>query len=297
MSAQTTVQTKPQPRERRRNVSIGRLIGDILLHFFLLLLVGAMVLPFFWMLTTSFKPQGEIFTKPIVWISANSNLDAYRELLFDRNIMRIVANTAIIATSATLLQLFFCSMAGYGFAKFRFRGREGMFSLLLATMLVPFSIMLIPLYYIMLQLGWIDTFWPLIIPGAANAFGIFFMRQYIASVADELLDAARIDGAGEFRIYARIVTPIIAPGLISLGLIFFMASWNNFLFPLVILKSPENFTLPITIRSMVGSTLGRPIYHLQMAGSVISIVPLLIIFLAFQRRFVAGITSGAMSGE
>ncbi len=276
---------------------IQRLLGDILLHAFLLLLVGFMVLPFFWMLTTSLKPQSEIFTKPIVWISANSNLDAYRELLFDRNIMRIVANTFIIAASATILQIFFCSLGGYGFAKFRFRGREAAFGVLLGTMLVPFSIMLIPLYYIMLRLGWINTFWPLIIPGAASAFGIFFMRQYISTVADELLDAARIDGAGEFRIFSQIVVPIIAPGMISLGLIFFMSSWNNFLFPLVILKTPEMFTLPIAIRSMVGSTLGRPIYHLQMAASVISIVPLLIIFLAFQKRFVAGITSGALAGE
>jgi ABC-type glycerol-3-phosphate transport system permease component len=267
---------------------IQRLLGDILLHAFLLLLVGFMVLPFFWMLTTSLKPQSEIFTKPIVWISANSNLDAYRELLFDRNIMRIVANTFIIAASATILQIFFCSLGGYGFAKFRFRGREAAFGVLLGTMLVPFSIMLIPLYYIMLRLGWINTFWPLIIPGAASAFGIFFMRQYISTVADELLDAARIDGAGEFRIFSQIVVPIIAPGMISLGLIFF---------PLVILKTPEMFTLPIAIRSMVGSTLGRPIYHLQMAASVISIVPLLIIFLAFQKRFVAGITSGALAGE
>ncbi len=264
---------------------------------FLLFLVAFMVLPFFWMLSTSLKPASEIFTKPPIWVSPNSSLAAYIELVTNRNILRILMNTFVIAAAATTLQLFFCSMGGYGFAKFRFAGREPMFAVLLATLLVPFSIVLIPLYYIMLQLGWINTFWPLIIPGAASAFGIFFMRQYISTVGNELLDAARIDGAGEFRIFLQIIVPIIAPGMVSLGLIFFMASWNNFLFPLVILKSPEMFTLPIAIRSMVGGVIGRPIYHLQMAASVISIVPLLIIFLLFQRQFVAGITSGAMAGE
>jgi ABC-type glycerol-3-phosphate transport system permease component len=276
---------------------LTRLTGDILLHAVLILAAAYMVLPFLWMLSTSLKPQDQIFAHPPVLISPDSNLDAYRELFEKRNILRIVGNTLVIATSATALQLFFCSLAGYGFAKFKFRGREQMFALLLATMIIPFSIILIPLYVIMLRLQWIDTFWPLIIPGAANAFGIFFMRQYISTVSDELTDAARIDGASEFGIYWRIILPIIAPGLVSLGLIFFMASWNNFLFPLVVLKSPENFTLPIAIRSMVAGVIGRPVYHLQMAASVISIVPLVIIFLVFQRRFTEGITAGAMAGQ
>jgi ABC-type glycerol-3-phosphate transport system permease component len=136
----------------------------------------------------------------------------------------------------------------------------------------------------------------LIIPGAANAFGIFFMRQYITTISDELLDAARIDGASEFGIFGRVILPIIAPGLTSLGLIFFMGSWNNFMWPLVILKSPSNFTLPIAIRSIVGGLIGRPVFNLQMAASVISIIPLLIVFLVFQRRFVEGITAGAIKG-
>jgi len=153
----------------------------------------------------------------------------------------------------------------------------------------------VPLYIIMRDLHWIDTFWPLIIPGAANAFGIFFMRQYIATVSDELLDAARIDGASEPAIYFRIILPIIAPGLTSLGLIFFMGSWNAFQWPLVILKSPENFTLPLVIRSMIGP-VGRTVYDVQMAASLISLVPLLIIFLIFQRRYFEGITAGAVRG-
>ena len=271
-------------------------LSNILLYGILIMTSIFMMLPFVWMLSTSLKPESEIFRLPPIVISPNFNLNSYRNLIEQRNILRILANTFVIASGSTALQLFFCSLGGYGFAKFKFPGREQLFGILLATMIVPFSIMMVPLYVIMLNLKWIDTFWPLIIPGAANAFGIFFMRQYITTISDELLDAARIDGASEFGIFGRVILPIIAPGLTSLGLIFFMGSWNNFMWPLVILKSPSNFTLPIAIRSIVGGLIGRPVFNLQMAASVISIIPLLIIFLVFQRRFVEGITAGAIKG-
>jgi ABC-type glycerol-3-phosphate transport system permease component len=147
----------------------------------------------------------------------------------------------------------------------------------------------------MRHLSMIDTFWALILPGAANAFGIFFMRQYISSISDELLDAARIDGASEFGLYRRIIVPIIMPGLISLGIIFFMGSWNDYFGPLVFLKSPSKFTLPLAIASF-GGAVGLTNYTAQMAMAVISIIPLLIVFLVFQRRFVDGITAGAIKG-
>jgi ABC-type glycerol-3-phosphate transport system permease component len=278
----------------RRKIS-DKLI-TLLLYGVLIGISLFMLLPFIWMLSTSLKPENEIFKLPPVVISSNFNLNAYRNLIEQRDVLRIVANTFIIAAGATLLQLFFCALGGYGFAKFTFKGREKLFAILLATLIVPFTVLMVPLYIIMLNLSWIDTFWPLIIPGAASAFGIFFMRQYISSVSDELLDAARIDGAGEFAIFRRIVLPIIMPGLTSLGLIFFMGAWNNFMWPLVILKSPDNFNLPIAIRSYVGGVIGRPVFNLQMAASIISILPLLLIFLVFQRRFVEGITAGAVKG-
>ncbi len=262
------------------------------------LLIGVsffMILPFVWMLSTSFKPADEIFAYPPIIISQNFTLNAYRYLLEQYDILGRLKNTFVIATGATLLQLFFCSLAGYGFAKFHFPAKGALFGFLLATMIIPFTVIMVPLYVIMRDLHWIDTFWPMIIPGAANAFGIFFMRQYMATISDELMDAARIDGAGEFAVYWRIILPIVMPGLTSLGLIFFMNSWNSFLWPLVILKSPENFTLPLVIRSMVGP-VGRTVYDVQMAASIISIIPLLIIFLIFQRRFVEGITAGAVRG-
>ena len=278
----------------RKELSLRRIIEDLLLHAVLILLALFMILPFVWMVSTSLKPINEVFQSPPQLISPNASFDAYVTLFQEKNFAQNLWNTFLVASSATVLRLFFCALGGYGFAKYSFRGKAGLFAIVLATLVIPFGIMLIPLYVIMLRLHWIDTFWPLIIPGAANAFGIFFMRQYISTISDELVDAARIDGASEFAIFWRVILPVVSPGLVSLGLIFFMASWNDFLFPLVILKSPSTFTLPLTIRSLISGGIGRPVYNLQMAGSVVSILPLLIIFLVFQRRFIDGITAGAV---
>jgi ABC-type glycerol-3-phosphate transport system permease component len=270
-------------------------LTDALMYGLLIAVSAFMILPFIWMVSTSLKPADEIFAIPPIIISPNSSLDAYVYLQEQYNILGIVWNTFVVAFSATILRLFFCALGGYGFAKFKFPGQGALFAFLLGTMVIPSVVTLVPVYIIMRDLKWIDTFWPLIIPGAANAFGIFFMRQYIMSVSNELMDAARIDGAGEFTIFWRIILPIIAPGLTSLGLIFFMGSWNDFLGPLIYLKSPEHFTLPLIIRSLIGP-VGRTVYDVQMATSVISLIPLLIIFLIFQRRFVEGITAGAIKG-
>jgi ABC-type glycerol-3-phosphate transport system permease component len=276
-----------------RRLSI--LVTDFLMYALLIGVSIFMILPFIWMVSTSLKPADEIFAIPPIIISPNSTLNAYVYLQQQYNILGIVKNTFVIAFSATILRLFFCALGGYGFAKFKFPGQGALFAFLLGTMVIPGAVTLVPVYIIMRDLKWIDTFWPLIIPGAANAFGIFFMRQYIMSVSNELMDAARIDGASEFTIFWRIILPIIAPGLTSLGLIFFMSSWNDFIGPLIYLKSPEHFTLPLIIRSLVGP-VGRTVYDVQMATSVISLIPLLIIFLVFQRRFVEGITAGAIKG-
>jgi len=277
------------------NRRLSLLLADFLMYALLIGVSIFMILPFIWMVSTSLKPPDEIFAIPPIMISPNSNLSAYVYLQQQYNILGIVKNTFVIAFSATVLRLFFCALGGYGFAKFKFPGQGVLFAFLLSTMVIPSAVTLVPVYIIMRDLKWIDTFWPLIIPGAANAFGIFFMRQYIMSVSNELMDAARIDGAGEFTIFWRIILPIIAPGLTSLGLIFFMGSWNDFIGPLIYLKSPEHFTLPLIIRSLVGP-VGRTVYDVQMATSVISLIPLLIIFLVFQRRFVEGITAGAIKG-
>lgn len=274
---------------------LSRSLITVVLYAVLITISLFMLLPFLWMLSTSLKLPEDVFGYPPVFFSERSTLLNYEYLLREKNLLLIVGNTFVVALSATLLSLFFCSLGGFGFAKYRFPGRTALFSFLLATMIIPSAVTMVPNFVIMRELGWVDTFWPLIVPGAANAFGIFFMRQYISSISDELLDAARIDGAHEFGIYWRVIMPIIGPGLISLGLIFFMGSWNNYLGPLIFLKSPEKFTLPLAIFSF-GGAVGLTNYTAQMAMSVISLIPLLVIFLAFQRRFVEGITAGAIKG-
>ena len=268
---------------------------NFLLYLFLMVISVLMVFPFIWMLSTSLKLPPDIFGFPPQIIPDTITWNNYAFIFREKNLIRIMANTFTISILSTLLSLFFTSLGGYGFSKFEFAGKKMLFSLLLATMIIPGAVMMVPSFVIMRELGWVDTFLPLIVPGAANAFGIFFFRQYISSVNDELLDAARVDGAPEFMIFMRIILPIISPGLISLGLIFFMASWNNYLGPLIYLKSPSNWTITLAINALIGGA-GLTYWGPQMAMSVISLIPLLIIFLVFQRRFSEGITAGAVKG-
>jgi ABC-type glycerol-3-phosphate transport system permease component len=204
-----------------------------------------------------------------------------------------VINSLSIASLHTVAVLFFCSLAGYGFAKFRFPGRDVLFAFLIATLMVPGALGLIPSFVVMRTLGWIETWYPLIVPGMANAFGIFWMRQYIESaVPNDMMDAARIDGAHEFGIYTSIVLPVIAPALGALAILTFMGKWNEFQFPLLILKAQETYTLPValsTLRSLRGTEIG-----VQILGSSIAIIPILIVFIMASRQFMAGLTAGAV---
>lgn len=277
------------------SINIKRISTNVLLYSVMIGISLFMVLPFIWMLSTSFKPLQDVFGYPPKLIPENPTLSNYEFVFKDANVVRVFMNTFFIAISATLLSLFFTALGGYGFAKYTFPGKKALFGFLLATMVVPGAIMLVPSFVLMRKFGWVDTFWPLIVPGAASAFGIFFFRQYISTVSDELLDAARLDGASEFSIFSRIIVPIISPGMVSLGLIFFMASWNNYLGPLIYLKSPEKWTFTLAINGLIGGA-GLTYWGEQMAMSVISLLPLVIIFLIFQRRFVEGITAGAIKG-
>jgi ABC-type glycerol-3-phosphate transport system permease component len=273
----------------------GRTVVKATTYLILAATAAFMVFPFVWMLVSSLKPFEEIFAGD-TFLPRHPTLENYVSFFEQRRAARSLFNSFYIATAATLLSLLLCAMGGYGFAKFRFPGRNVLFGFVIATLAIPFAAILVPLFVMMRNtFGWVDTPWPLIIPGAANAFGIFFMRQYMLSIPDELLDAGRVDGASELRIFWRIVLPLTMPALIVLGIIFFIASWNNFLWPLVILQSEENWTLPLTLRSLQGPP-GRTPYDVLMAGSVVSTVPLLIGFLVLQRRLVAGIMAGSVRG-
>jgi len=272
-----------------------RILTDIFLYAVLILISLFMILPFVWMLSTSFKLAQDIFGYPPQFIPDNPVLDNYTYVIFEKGVLRNLFNTAFIATLSTALTLFFTTLGGFGFAKYNFPGRKGLFLFLLATMVIPGAVMMVPSFIIIRNIGWVDTPWALIVPGAASAFGIFFFRQFISTISDELLDAARIDGASEFRIYWKIILPIIAPAMVSMGLIFFMASWNAYQGPRIYLKSPENFVMTQAIMSMQGSA-GFTAWGEYMALSVISLIPLLILFLVFQRRIVEGIMAGAVKG-
>jgi multiple sugar transport system permease protein len=198
-----------------------------------------------------------------------------------------------VALMSTALTLLFCSMAGYAFALMEFRFKKLIFALVLSTMLLPSFMTMIPTFMIMDALGWIDQHRALYIPGAASAFGIFMMRQYVASaVPRELIEAARMDGCGEFGIYWRIVLPLLKPALGTLGLIAFISSWNNFINPLIVMRSVENYTLPLALRSLQ-STVNTE-WGALMTGSAIATIPLLILFAISSRQLIAGLTSGAV---
>ena len=225
----------------------------------------------------------------IVWDKFTSN---YRNLWKTVPYNRYFINSVFIATASTLLTLFFCSLGGYAFAKYQFRGQKILFGILLASMMVPFQVLLVPLFGLMYDIGWLNSYKAIIIPFSVGAFGVFLMRQFIVTIPSELLDAARIDGCSEFAIYYRIVLPIIKPALGALTIYSFLGSWNGYLWPLIILRDEAKYTLPIGLANLVG--IYRQDYGMLMAGTLLSLMPIVILFLAMQREFVQGITLGSV---
>ena len=262
------------------------------IYLMLGILVAIMLLPLLWMLSSSFKSLDQIFTFPPALIDNKSNFYNYIELFTKYKFYLPFINSAYISAVYTVGAVFFCALAGYGFSKYEFRGKAILFSIVLGSMMIPFETTMVPLYSVFKNLGWIDKHIGLIIPGLANAFGIFFMKQYVDGVSYEIIESGRIDGCKEFKIFRKIVLPIIKPALASLAIIFFMGSWNSFLWPLIVLQTPEKLTLAIALRSFEQGI--RTPFNLIMAGSVISILPLIIIFIIFQRQFINGIMAGAV---
>lgn len=255
-----------------------------------------MVFPFLWMLVSSLKPASEIFAGT-TFLPAHPTLQHYAWLFGNTTLGESLWNSFYIAALATTLSLFFCALGGYGFAKFEFPGRTLLFNLMLVSMTIPFVVTMVPTFVMMRNIfHWVDTPWPLIVPGIANAFGIFFMRQNMLAIPSEVLDAARIDGASEPRIFLRVALPVSAPALASLAILFFLGSWNSFVWPSAILQSSDKFTMPLLIDSLTGLSVERTAYGELMAASVLNLLPLLIAFLFLQRRLYAGFLTGAVKG-
>lgn len=262
---------------------------------FLLLGAALMLGPFYFMFVYATLPRSEIFSVPPPWFFGGHFLENMAILMRKIPFWTNLGWSLYVGLMSTGLTLLFCSMAGYAFAVYDFRFKNALFSLVMATMLVPAFLGMIPTFLIMDALNWIDQPRALYWPGAAPAMGIFLMRQYITSaITKDLIEAARMDGCGEFRIYWSVVVPLLGPVFGTLGLIAFIASWNNFIGPLVVMRSVEMYTFPLALRS-VQSPVDTE-WGALMAGSAIAVLPLLFIFIFSSRRLIDGLTSGAVRG-
>ena len=247
----------------------------------------AMMLPYYWMVITSLKPPEELYTYPPRFIVQRPTLEAYVKLFTLLPMARSLLNSLLVASTVTLSNMLFCSMAGYAFAKLRFPGRDAIFLALISSMMIPWQVFLIPGFLIVKWLGWLNTFQALIVPNLAMPFGIFLCRQYAMSIPDGLLEAARIDGYNEIGIYWRVVLPLLTPALATLAIFTFLSQWNSFVWPLIVTQSSAMRTVPLIIGVLNGQFGSN--FSMMMAGALVVTLPMLLVFLVFQRQFIRGI--------
>jgi multiple sugar transport system permease protein len=248
--------------------------------------------PLLWMLSASLMPAGEAMTLPARLVPSRPTLEHYETLFTRLNIGRTLLNTLFLASAVTAVSLLCNSMAGYAFAKLRFRGRRRLFALLLATLIVPPQVTVLPLFLEIRALGLVNSYGGILVAGIATVFGIFLIRQFAQGIPDELLDAARLDGASELRIYWTVVLPLMRPILVTLGVFTFLTSWNDFMWPLIVLTDESKYTLPVALANLSGEHVQDT--ELMMAGAVITVLPGLLLFLALQKQYIEGITLGSV---
>ena len=269
-------------------------LAAIVVNALLVALAIVSIGPLLWMLSVSFMQTGEAGHFPPPLLPAAPTLDNYRELFVRAGMGRYLLNSFIVSTSVMLLSLLFNTMAGYAFAKLRFKGRDRTFRALLAALVIPAQVAMMPLFLLLKQMGLVNTYAGAIVPGMAGVFGIFLVRQYARGIPDELLEAARIEGAGEGTIFLRIVLPLLKPILVTLAIFSFMGAWNDFMWPLIVLTDESRYTLPVAL-----ATLSRE--HVQdvelmMAGAVVTVLPVLALFLVLQKHYLQGLTAGSVKG-
>jgi len=281
----------------RAAASPARLIGTAVKYALCVLVAIFTVFPFVWMVSTSFKLPAEAITLPPRWIPSPITFDNYTKLVTSELLPfpLFFLNSLKITTLVVIGRLFVCSLGAYGFARLEFPGRDQAFALLLASLMVPEIVQIIPLYTAYAQIGWIDTHWPLIIPPiVANTFGTFLLRQFFLSIPKDLEEAALIDGANHFDIYWRIMLPLAKPALATLAIFTFMGSWNDFLHPLIFLNSTQNFTLTVGLAFFQGQAGTE--YARLMAGVVVSVLPILIVYALAQQYFTRGVVLSGVKG-
>jgi multiple sugar transport system permease protein len=272
----------------------GKGIAVVVRYTLLLILTAVMLGPFVWMLSVSLQGQGDVFRTPPLWIPDPPRFSNYAEIMESMPFARFIYNSVKVAGLATIGQLVSCSLAAYAFARMRFRGSGFLYMVLLATMMIPAQVTMIPSFMIMRFLGWIDSHNALIVPAFfGGAFGTFLLRQFFATIPQELEDAARIDGAGRFRIFWQIFLPLSKPALATLALFTFMAYWSDLLGPVIYLSSTEKMTLTVGLANLQAGAMATR-YDLLMAGALVSIVPMLVLFVVAQKWFVRGITMTGM---
>jgi multiple sugar transport system permease protein len=269
--------------------------SHIPLHLGLILGSVLMLLPFAWMLSTSLKSPAQVFTYPPVWIPHPVAWSNYAEAIAALPFGRFYLNSLIVTASVTVLQLLISSLAAFAFARLRFRGREALFLLYLATLMIPFQVTMIPNFILVRWLGWYDTFQALILPTAFSAFSTFLLRQYFLGLPRDLDEAARIDGASSLRIWWSIILPLSGPALAALAIFVALNSWNDFLWPLIVTNSDQMRTLPVGLSTFQGQY--KVEWHLLMAGSVIAMLPVLLLYTVAQRWFIRGIAMTGMGGR
>jgi ABC-type glycerol-3-phosphate transport system permease component len=270
----------------------------ILGYAILVIVAGMMVVPFMWMVTTSLKAPGTEFSYPPQILPTELDFSNYQRLFANLPFGRYFVNTLVITIATVIGQLLICSLAAYGFARLNFMGRDTIFVLYLTTMMIPFQITLIPLYLIITQLGWVNTYQGLIVPGISSAFGIFLLRQSFLNIPRDYQDAARIDGASEWTIFTRIFLPLNGPTLATLGVFAFMGTWTDLLWPLLIARSEEMRTLELGLAYFNArpNAFLQPNWPLLMAGSVVVMLPVLIVYILAQRYFIRGIALSGVKG-
>jgi multiple sugar transport system permease protein len=267
-------------------------LSSLALHTALVLFGALSLLPLLWMVSASFMETGEASRFPPALLPLHPTMEHYRDLFGRLALGRYALNSALVAVLTTTCALAINSSAGYAFAKLRFRGRDRTFRALAAGLAIPVQVAMLPLFLMIKALGLVNNYGGVIIPGLASIFGIFLVRQYALAIPDDLLDAARMDGAGELRVFRSIVLPTIRPVLATLALWTFLATWNDFMWPLIVLSDDRRYTLPVALAGLMGEHAQD--VELMMAGAVITVLPVLTLFLMLQRYYVEGVTEGSV---
>jgi lactose/L-arabinose transport system permease protein len=273
-------------------ITSNNLSAKIGIYIFLIIGVLLSIAPFYWMFVGSTLQSGEIFHLPPKLLPGTNLTENFQSLSESIRITKVFFNSMFIALTYTVVSTLISAMAGYAFAKFRFKGGNGLFFIILCSLMIPSQVTLIPLFEMMVSFNWLNTYQAIILPGLAAPFAIFLMKQNMKAVPDSIIEASRVEGAGEFRIFFSIILPMTRPALAAVAIFQFMGQWNSLLWPLITLNSKEMFTLPVALSSLIG--MARIDYGQVMLGTTLATIPIIIFFLLLQKHFISGILGGSV---